>query len=139
MKLLIKQLYLIRDDVINNKPYIGNFEVIYGIPCYYTLRDMKRLKVLVRKEDFHAHWYFERPIVDNTALQLPAPPPAPPGPTIFAPLKVVTRGRKRKDNSTRRDPSQFEVTAGIAPPARPGRVGGETSRVRTVFSLHTYS
>ena len=109
MKLLVKQLYLIRDEVVNNKPCTGNFKTIHGIPCYHTLRDMKRLSATVRIEDFHPHWHFERPVAldddDREALQLPAPPPAPPGPIIFAPKKVVTRGRKRKDNSTRRDPS----------------------------------
>ena len=140
MRLLVKQLYLARDEVVNNKPCTGNFEAIHGIPCYHTLRLMKSLNSIVRMEDFHCHWYFERPQVDdNEPLQLPDPPAPPAGPAIFAPRKVVTRGRKRKDHSTRRDPSQFEVTTGIAPLARPGRVGGETSRVRTVFSLHTNS
>ena len=138
MRLLVKQLYLIRDEVVNNKPYTGNFEAIHGIQCYHTLRDMKHLNATLRMEVFHPHWYFERPIVDdNEVLQLPAPLLAPPGPAIFAPRKVVTRGRKRKDNATRRDPSQFEVTAGTTPPARPGRLGGEVSRVRTVCNFTT--
>ena len=135
IKLLVKQLYLIRDEIVNNKLCTGNFEAIHGIPCYHTLRNIKRLNAIVRMEDFHPHWYFERPVVnDNKPLQLPDPLAPPAGPTIFAPRKVVTRGRKYKDNSTRRDPSQFEVTIGTAPP-RPGRVGGETSRVRIVSSF----
>ncbi|KAN0075847.1 hypothetical protein V8E54_007117 [Elaphomyces granulatus] len=53
--------------------------------------------------------HFERP----NRLTLP-PPPATPGPAIFPPHVVVTRGRPsrpRNDHSTRHSPSQFEVTA----------------------------
>jgi hypothetical protein len=135
MKLLVKQLYLARDDVVNNRQCSGDFETIYGIPCYHSLHEMQQLKVNIARHHFHRHWHFERPVntaEDGERIELPAPPPAPPAPTIFAPHVVVTRGRQRRDRTTRRDPSQFELTQGpLAPPParRPGRVGGETSAV----------
>ena len=127
-KLLVQQLHLMKDEV-NQRPCRGSFERVNGIPCYHTLRTLRALKSTVGYEDFHPHWHFQRPVVspaDGAARYLPAPPPAPPGPAIFAPYKVVTRGRTHKDRSTRRDPSQFEVTAGITQP-RPGRLGSEAS------------
>jgi hypothetical protein len=71
---------------------------------------------MVGCEDFHPHLHFQRPVAspaDGAARHLPAPSPAPPGPAIFVPHKVVTRGHTRIHRSTRRDPSQFEVTVGI--------------------------
>lgn len=139
MKLLVRQLLLANDEVTNNKPCSGGFETIHGIPCYHTLREIKRLKTKVTKAKFHKHWHFERPVSsveDGEVIELPPSPPEPitASPHIFAPRKVVTRGRRRKDRTTRRDPSQFEITAGTTPPApraeRPGLVGGETFIVR---------
>ena len=145
MKLLVQQLHLAKDDVTNNKPCSGGFETIHGIPCYHTLREIKRLQTKVTKAKFHKHWHFERPVSsveDGEVVELPpAPPPeSTANPHIFAPHIVVTRGRRRKDRTTRRDPSQFELTAGttpLAPPSqRPGLVGGETSMVReTLISI----
>jgi len=129
MQLLVNQLHLMKDEVINNKPCTGNFETVFRMPCYHTLRAMKQLNSKVDRSSFHSHWHFERPgnsPESGEGIELPQPSLAPPGPLIFAPYKVVTRGRKRKDNSTRRNRSQFEHTAGTQ---RPGRVGGETSRV----------
>ena len=64
-------------------------------------------------------------------------------PIFFAPHKVVTRGRPRKDRSTRRDPSQFEIAASpAASQRRPGRVGGEISAVSPIYkalSTSTYA
>jgi hypothetical protein len=102
---------------------------VFRIPCYHTLRAMKQLNSKVDRSSFHSHWHFERPgnsPESGEGIELPQPSLAPPGPSIFAPHKVVTRGRKRKDNSTQRNRSQFEHTAGTQ---RPGGVGGETSRV----------
>src|SRR3984957_17179663 len=129
MKLLVQQLHLMKDEV-NQRPGSGSFE--RGIPCYHTLRTLRALKSMVGCEDFHPHWHFQRPVAspaDGAARHLPAPPDP-----IFAPHRVVTRGRTRKDRSTRRDPSQFEATAGIPQP-RPGRLGGERSAVRSLASL----
>jgi hypothetical protein len=55
----------------------------------------------------HQHWYFQR--IDGPKLLLP-PPRLGHEPAILPPLKVVTRGRPRRDQnrSTLRDPSQFE-------------------------------
>ena len=134
MKLLVKQLHLMKDEV-NQKPCSGSFERVNGIPCYHTLRTLGALKSTVGCEDFHPHWHFQRPVAslaDGAARHVP--PSAPPGPAIFAPHRVVTRGRTRKDRSTRRDPSQFEVTAGITQPP-PGRLGSERSAVRSLASL----
>jgi hypothetical protein len=103
---------------------------VFRMPCYHTLRVMKQLNSKVDRSSFHSHWHFERLVnsaESGEGIELPQPSLEPAGPSVFAPHKVVTRGRKRKDNSTRRNRSQFELTAGAQ---RPGRVGGETSRVR---------
>ncbi|KAI9906245.1 hypothetical protein PsorP6_003987 [Peronosclerospora sorghi] len=64
-------------------------------------------------------------------LGLPEPPLAPPGPVIFKPHVVITRGRRRKDKFTRRDLSAWELATQLlhaqAQIQRPGRVGGATS------------
>jgi len=96
MTLLVKQLYLAKDDVVKTT---GDFETIQGIPCYHSLRVMQRLNVKVTKHDFHKHSHFERPVnaaKDGEQIELLAPPPAPPAPTISAPHTVVTRGRQRR-------------------------------------------
>ncbi|KAN0075974.1 hypothetical protein V8E54_007244 [Elaphomyces granulatus] len=71
----------------------------------------------VTKHDFHKHWHFVRAVSapqDGEAAEL-LPPfhlldrfPT----NIFAPHVVRTRGRPRRDHSTRRNPSAFELTAG---------------------------
>ena len=99
MKLLVQQLLLAKDEVTNNKPCSGSFETIHGIPCYHTLREIKRLKTKVTKAKFHKHWHFERPVSsveDGEAMELvppSSPEPVTTSPRIFAPRKVVTRGR----------------------------------------------
>ena len=130
LKLFVNQLDLARDTVANNSPCSGIFEQIYGIPCYHSIRGLKDAKITIKKGHFHLHWHFER----AESLALPPPAPPRPGPTIFAPRKVVTRGRPRQDGSTRRDPSLYEVMAPPQPRQRPGRIGGETSRVRSLIN-----
>ena len=125
MKLLVEQLFYAKDEVTHNKPCKSVFTQIYGIPCYHQVRDRERLSVAITKDDFHPHWHFERPF-NGEALGLLEPPLAPPGPIIFRPNVVVTRGRKRKDKSVRRDPSAWEI-ANRTQTRRPGRIGGATS------------
>jgi hypothetical protein len=129
MKLLVQQLYLAKDTLVD-KPCTSSFEQINGIPCYHTIRVMERLELTITRADFHKHWHFDRP---GEAIQLPVPPAPPQRPNIFAPHVVITRGRPREDRSTRRIPSQFEATA-VVRRRRPGRVGGEISRVGTFAS-----
>ena len=137
MKSLVKQLLLMKNE-LNDKPCTGSFEQINGIPCYHTLQAAKQHNTTITKEYFHRHWHFDRAIEDEIhgeAVELPPEPPEPEGPHILAPLVVVMRGRPRKDRTTRRDASSWEVTAAAEATAstpatqRPGRVGGETSRV----------
>ena len=129
MKLLVQQLHLARDTLVD-KPCTSSFERIHGIPCYHTIRVIERLELTITRTDFHKHWHFNRP---GEAIQLPPPPVPPQRPNIFPPHVVVTRGRPRENRSMRRIPSQFEATAGIAR-LRPGRIGGELSRVGTYAS-----
>ena len=121
--------------MIYNQPCTGRFEAIHGIPCYHTLRELRARKVTVTKYHFHRHWHFER----DASIPLPLPPAPPASPVIFEPYKVVTRGRRRKDRSTRREWSQFELTSGPpAHPERPGRVGGKVSQVgKACFAQRT--
>jgi hypothetical protein len=129
MELLVKQLHLAKDELRVN-PCSGSFMSIHGIPCYHIIRDLQQYQEQITRRHFHYHWHFERP----NQLTLP-PPSAAPGPSIFPPHVVITRGRPRNDHSTRRSPSQFEVTAGTAVPRRkPGRVGGESTLVSYVTS-----
>lgn len=130
LKLFVNQLDLARDTVANDSPCSGIFEQIYGIPCYHSIRGLKDAKITIKKGHLHLHWHFER----AQSLALPPPAPPRPGPTIFAPHKVVTRGRPRQDGSTRRDPSLHEVVAPSQPRQRPGRIGGETSLVRSLIN-----
>jgi hypothetical protein len=101
-----------------------------------TLRQSTANSLLSRHEapesqgyraSLHKHWLFVRPIntiEDGEQIELPVLPPAPPAPRIFAPHTAVTRGRRRKDHTTRHDPSQLELTQG--PPAcRQGLISGE--------------
>jgi hypothetical protein len=86
-----------------SKPCTGNLETVFRMPCYHTLRAMKQLNSKVDKSSFHSHRHFERPgngPESGEGIELPQPSLEPPGPSIFAPHKVVTRRRKRKDNST---------------------------------------
>ncbi len=134
MKLLVRQLYFIDDRLQRNTACSTYFEKIYGILCYHSLPQFKDRNVKVTKQDFDKHWHFDRPIQDPTdgeAMDLPPEPPAPEGPAIFAPHTVVTRGRRRKDRTTRRDPSGWERAAAVesSQQRRPGVVGGESSRV----------
>ena len=124
MKLLASQLFVIADRLIVIRPCTGSFKKVYGIPCHHTLRAYVAQKRVVTKEDFYKHWHYQ---------DLPAPPQAP-QPVIFAPHVVQTRGRPRDDQSTRRNPSQFEHGDRPAPArrGRPGRVGGETFTVSSI-------
>ncbi len=81
---------------------------------------------MIKKGHFHGYWHFER---DTESLLLPPLPPLQPGPTIFPPEKIITRGRPQRDRSTRRDPSLFEITAGSTAlrRQRPGQIRGERS------------
>ncbi|KAI9914227.1 hypothetical protein PsorP6_005855 [Peronosclerospora sorghi] len=96
----------------------GAFTQIYAIPCYHEIRNMKRLSFKITKDDFHPYWHFERPFNGKT-LGLPEPPLAPPGPVIFKPHVVITRGRRRKDKSTRRDPSALGACNSASPGSGP--------------------
>ena len=130
LKLFINQLDLARDTVTNNSPCSGIFKQIYGIPCYHSIRGLKDAKITIKKGHFHLHWHFER----AQSLALPPPLPPRPGSIIFAPHKVFTRGRPRQDGSTRRDLSLHKVMAPSQPRLRPGHIGGETSRVRSLIN-----
>ena len=123
MELLVKQLYLARDGRCS-----GSFTT-HNILCIRLLKQFNRK---VTRHDFHKHWHFVRPVntpQDGEAAELPPSPPPPPRPNIFAPHVVRTRGRPRRDHSTRRNPSAFELTAGTQA-RRPGRVGGESFSVK---------
>jgi hypothetical protein len=89
----------------------------------------------VTKADLDAHWHFDREALES--FQLPPDPPESEGPSIFPPHVIRTRGRPRRDHTTRRDPSRHEILQ--HPPAassarRPGRVGGEESMVSSIYN-----
>lgn len=131
MELLVKQLYLARDVTVDGH-CSGSFTTIHNIPCYHHIRLLKQFNRKVTRHDFHKHWHFVRPVntpQDGEATELPPSSPPPSRPNIFAPHVVRTRGRPRRDHSTRRNPSAFELTAGTQA-RRPGRLGGESFSVK---------
>ncbi|KAI9911673.1 hypothetical protein PsorP6_009152 [Peronosclerospora sorghi] len=125
MKIRVDQLIYAKDELVYTKSCGVAFTQIYD-------SNRKRLSFKIAKEDFHPHWSFERPFNDE-ALGLPEAPLAPPGPVshIFKPHVVITRGLRRKDKSTRRDHSSWELSTqrlqAQTQILRPGRVGGATS------------
>jgi hypothetical protein len=93
--------------------YTGSFTNVYGLPCCHDIRTHLNLdpKWFLSAEDFHAHWWFERPKGKGPALHLPSPPASLLQP-ITEPNIVRSRGRPRRedqDTTTHRDPSQWEI------------------------------
>lgn len=109
----------------------GRFTKIWGIPCCHDLRAWAQAKRPVRADDFDTHWLWERQGIENVfqregvASQVPTP-------TIFDPQVVIAKGRPRRDQSTRRDLSAFELsdpdrqTPGSTPSRTPNRTPNQT-------------
>ena len=130
MTLLVEQLALAKENT-HNKPCSSAFTTVHGIPCYHEIRTREPLHLKITKNDFHSHWHFQRQL-NGRPIRLPPPPQQQPQPIIFEPNIVRTRGRPRRDNTTRRDSSSWEMTqAATQPRIRPGRVGGATSRAKS--------
>lgn len=84
----------------------GKFTLIWGIPCCHKQRLWSRLGRKVQASEFDTHWLWERRGANGVfqeAVRKPIP-------TIFDPAIVFGKGRPRRDNSTRRDLSQFELS-----------------------------
>src|SRR5436190_9994264 len=109
----------------------GTFEQSMGIPCHHTLQSLINLSIKVKAEHFHKFWRFERrPAEDGDELPFLRPPAPPPDPEWREPAVVITRGRPhRADNSTRRDPSSWEVA--LAPSTHGHAVLPPSSTVRS--------
>jgi len=122
-------------------PCSGHFTQVYGIPCWHELKALRTVNRKLTANDFHSFYRFER--INNTDILKSARPPLP-GPAILPPNVVVrSRGRPRRDNTTRRDPSQWELSSRLrSTPVtrqpltqRPGNLGGATSLIDTVSNL----
>ena len=119
----------------------GHFTQVYGIPCWHELKVLHTANRKLTANDFDSFYHFER--INRTDILRSARPPLP-GPTILLPNVVLSgRGRPRRDNTTRRDPSQWELgsrlrSTPVTRPSltqRPGNLGGATSLIDTVSNL----
>ena len=108
----------------------GAFTRIHGLPCCHELRTQLNLnpKLCLDPDDFHEHWWFERPSGKGPAFRLPSPPAAIAN-AIMEPNVVRARGRPRAEDrrhTTRRDPSLWEIPVTRGP--RPdGSIGLDSS------------
>ena len=122
-------------------PCSGHFTQVYGIPCWHELKALRTAERKLTTNDFHSFYHFER--INQPDILKSARPPLP-GPTILPPNVIVRgRGRPRRDDTTRRDPSQWELgsrlrSTPVTFPSltqRPGNLGGATSLIDTVSNL----
>lgn len=131
LRMVVEQFKLLRlhEDDESPPPCTGSLRQVYGVPCWHELHHIRALKLQLDAGHFDSFHHFAR-LEQTGFLRIPTPPPAS-EPVIFAPHVVTrVRGRKRKDNSIRRDLSQWELEDfRLQQSQRPGRVGGSFSAV----------
>ena len=102
----------------------GVFKKSMGIPCSHTIRDLIRLNLKLSAAHFDTFWLYIQPdpapqrnptrfgMLDLCNITPLLPNPAslkPPPPAVLPPLKIRTKSRPRKnDTSTKRNPSGWE-------------------------------
>ena len=124
----------IQIDIMEQPQYrIGhcgqNYRQSHGLPCHHFLQNLKNHYISLGLQHINEHWYYGR--------ILPPPPTISIDPILRIQEPAIVRGKGRpkgalggirKSNSTRREPSIFEVieVRTSAPPeaARGGARGG---------------
>ena len=131
LRMVVEQFKLLKTYLHEESPppCTRSLRQVHGVPCWHELHHIRALKLQLDASHFNSFHHFAR-LEQTGFLRIPTPPPAP-EPVIFAPHVVArVRGRKHKDNSTRRDPSQWELEdIRIRQSQRPGHVGGSFSAV----------
>ena len=109
LRLLKTQWRLARSDEFDPE-CSGNFEATYGLLCCHSIQRAltENPELVIDINDIDAHWWFERPANMGPSIRLPSSP-ASLHESVIEPSIVRTKGRPRKDNITRRDPSQWEI------------------------------
>jgi hypothetical protein len=102
--------YTLFKEQTYNPVCTSQFTAIFGLPCVHSIAHLVSThgsQATIPFSHFHQHWYFQR---DDGPVLFIEPLRPPREPTVRPPLKVVTKGRPRRDEdrSTLRDPSQFE-------------------------------
>ena len=90
----------------------GYYKLNMGLPCSHTIREMHAHGEKLALRDVHPHWYYFR---SGDRATEPKIRPTPSALMTIREPAVIKQGRgrpKRDDNSTKRLPSQFELTRG---------------------------
>jgi hypothetical protein len=92
-----------------------------GLPCYHTIWERKSKGGVILLTDIHYHWYYSRPDFNTSDLPLASEVSRP----VLNPVCIKGKGRPRgalggvsriPESSTRRNPSNFELSSSSAPP-----------------------
>ena len=90
----------------------GYYKFNMGLPCSHTIQEMHARGEKLALGDIHPHWYYFR---SGDRATEPKIRPTPGALMIIQEPAIIKQGRgrpKRGDNSTKRLPSQFELTRG---------------------------
>ncbi|KAI9909089.1 hypothetical protein PsorP6_015199 [Peronosclerospora sorghi] len=112
MKLLVDRLIYSKDELVYNKSCGGAFTQIYGIPSYHEIQNRKPLSVKIPRTTFiHIGFLNARSMAKNAASRNHLSHHQ-----VQSSLshKSITRGRRQKDKSTRRDPSSWELATSVS-------------------------
>jgi len=140
--ILILQQYSKVNDPTANPVCTGRFTQIYGLPCHHHLR--RKLEdnpnTQLEYSEIDTHWFFQRPNGHNLSIDR-----HPRVLSVLPPAINTPRGRWRRDGSTTRDLSHFELepppsqapapeqnpaSSSSSTPPQPAR-GGPNSRFNT--------
>jgi hypothetical protein len=108
------------NDLASLPSCTGSFLQIYGLPCAHQIRQSLHITEdwKIGPQSISNHWYIQRPFSASSFIQPIIDLPEPQGPRqpdVLPPATVRSSGRPRQDrtdNTTRRDPSHWEIPQG---------------------------